>query len=72
MELWNPIDVGNCATYAIKAILDGKVGTTGTEFTADNNETYKITAGDPAEKQIIVEPPFQFIGKNINDWADVY
>lgn len=72
MYLWNPIDVGNCAAYAIKAILDGKVGAVGTEFTAENGTTYSITAGDPAEKQIIVGPPFAFTGENINDWANVY
>ena len=72
MYLWNPIDVGNCAAYAIKAILDGKVGAVGTTFTAENGTTYSITAGDPAEKQIIVGPPFAFTGENINDWANVY
>ena len=72
MYLWNPIDVGNCAAYAIKAILDGKVGAAGTSFTADNGKTYEIAAGDPAEKQIIVGPPFAFTGENIADWAGVY
>ena len=72
MYLWNPIDVGNCAAYAIKAILDGKVGAVGSTFTAENGTTYSITAGDPAEKQIIVGPPFAFTGENINDWANVY
>ena len=72
MYLWNPIDVGNCAAYMIKAIADGKVGEVGTEFTADNGKTYGITAGDPAEKQIIVGPPFKFDGNNIGEWADVY
>lgn len=72
MYLWNPIDVGNCAAYAIKAILDGKVGAAGTSFTADNGTTYEITAGDPAELQIIVGPPFKFDGANIGEWAEVY
>ena len=72
MYLWNPIDVGSCAAYAIKAILDGKVGEVGSTFTADNEQTYEITAGDPAEKQIIVGPPFAFNGDNIADWAGVY
>ncbi|MBO5418425.1 MAG: substrate-binding domain-containing protein [Clostridia bacterium] len=72
MYLWNPIDVGNCSAYMIKAILDGKVGEVGTSFTADNEKTYDISAGDPAEKQIIVGPPFQFTGENIDDWANVY
>jgi rhamnose transport system substrate-binding protein len=72
MYLWNPIDVGNCAAYAIKAILDGKVGAEGTEFTADNGITYKIMKGDTAELQIIVGPPFKFDGANIGEWAEVY
>ena len=72
MYLWNPIDVGNCAAYMIKAIADGKVGEAGTEFTADNGKTYAVTAGDPAEIQIIVGPPFAFNGENIAEWASVY
>ena len=72
MYLWNPIDVGNCAAYMIKAIADGKVGAVGTEFTADNGNTYAVEAGDPAEKQIIVGPPFAFTGDNIAEWAGVY
>ncbi len=72
MYLWNPIDVGNCAAYMIKALLDGKVGAVGTEFKADNGSTYAVAAGDPAAKQIIVGPPFRFDGSNIEEWAGVY
>jgi rhamnose transport system substrate-binding protein len=72
MYLWNPIEVGECAVYMIKAIIDGKVGEIGTSFGADNGKTYEITAGDPAEKQIIVGPPFAFTGENIGEWAGVY
>ena len=72
MYLWNPIDVGNCAGYVIKAIADGKVGEIGTEFTAENGTTYTVMAGDPAEAQIIVGPPFAFTGENIGEWASVY
>ena len=72
MYLWNPIDVGNCAAYMIKALVDGKAGAAGTEFTADNGKTYAVTAGDPAETQIIVGPPFAFNGENIAEWASVY
>ena len=72
MYLWNPIDVGNCAAYMIKALVDGKAGAAGTEFTADNGTTYAVTAGDPAETQIIVGPPFAFNGENIAEWATVY
>ena len=72
MYLWNPIDVGNCAAYAIKAILDGKVGAVDSTFTAENGTTYTVMAGDTAEKQIIVGPPFKFTGENIAEWANVY
>ena len=72
MYLWNPIEVGECAVYMIKAIIDGKVGDVGTSFTADNGKTYEISAGDPAAKQIIVGPPFAFTGENIAEWAGVY
>ncbi len=72
MYLWNPIDVGNCAAYIIKAIADGKAGAIGTSFTADNGTTYEVMAGDPAAAQIIVGPPFAFTGENIADWASVY
>ena len=72
MYLWNPIDVGNCAAYVIKAIIDGKVGAVDTEFKAENGTTYKVMKGDPAETQIIVGPPFKFTGENIGEWANVY
>lgn len=72
MYLWNPIDVGSCAAYAIKAIADGKVGAVGTSFTADNGTTYEILEGDNAELQIIVGPPFAFNGENIAEWASIY
>lgn len=72
MYLWNPIDVGNCAAYMIKALADGKVGAVDSKFTADNKQEYTVMAGDPAEVQIIVGPPFAFNGDNIGEWASVY
>lgn len=72
MYLWNPIDVGNCAAYMIKAIIDGKVGAVGSEFTADNNTKYTVESNTVADAQIIVGPPFQFTGENIGTWAGVY
>ena len=72
MYLWNPIDVGNCAAYIIKALADGKVGAIGSSFTAENGTTYEVMAGDPAAAQIIVGPPFAFTGENIAEWANVY
>ena len=72
MDLWNPIEVGNCAAYIIKALADGKGGASGSSFTAENGSTYEVMAGDPAAAQIIVGPPFAFTGENIAEWANVY
>ncbi len=72
MYLWNPIDVGSCSAYMIKAIADGKVGAAGTSFTAENGTTYEVAAGSNAELEIIVGPPFAFTGENIAEWAAVY
>ncbi len=72
MYLWNPIDVGNCAAYMIKALADGKAASVGGKFTAENGTEYSVTAGDPADTQIIVGPPFKFDGENIGSWASVY
>jgi len=72
MYLWNPIEVGECAAYAIEAILGGADIAVGAKFTAKNNVEYSVTAGDPAEVQIIVGPPFAFTGENIGTWAEVY
>ena len=72
MYLWNPIDIGNCAAYMIKALLDDEVGKVGTKFTADNGVIYEVMVGDLAVRQIIVGPPFEFNESNIADWAYVY
>lgn len=72
MYLWNPIDVGSCSAYMIKAIADGKVGAAGTSFTAENGTTYEVTTGSNAELEIIVGPPFKFTGENIAEWAAIY
>ena len=77
MFLWNPIEVGETAAYAIKAIIDGKTtGAVDEEFTADNGNTYVVLAADPSvgvqSTQIIVGPPYAFNADNIAEWAQVY
>ena len=77
MYLWNPIEVGATAAYAIKAIMDGKTtGTVGEEFTADNGNTYTVLDADTSvgvhSVQIIVGPPYSFTAENIAEWAEVY
>ena len=77
MYLWNPIDVGATAAYAIKAIIDAKTtGAVGETFTAENGNTYTVIAADESvgvySTQIIVGPPYEFTSENIAEWAEVY
>ena len=77
MFLWNPIEVGETAAYAIQAIIDGlTTGTVGEEFTAANGNTYVVLDADPSvgvqSTQIIVGPPYAFNADNIAEWAQVY
>ena len=76
MSLWNPIDVGSTAAYAIKAIVDGAdAGTVGGSITVKDGDR-EILAPDESvgvfSNQIIVGPPFTFDGDNIGEWAEVY
>ena len=77
MYLWNPIDVGGTAAYALKSFIDGDTtGAEGESFTAGNGNTYEVLAGDESvgvySTQIIVGPPFEFTADNIAEWAEVY
>lgn len=77
MYLWNPIDVGACAAYAIQSLANGDTtGAAGETFTAANGNSYEVLAGDESvgvySTQIIVGPPFEFTAENIGEWAEVY
>lgn len=77
MYLWNPIDVGATAAYALQSFINGDTtGTEGESFTAANGNTYEVLAGDESvgvySTQIIVGPPFEFTADNIAEWAEVY
>ncbi len=77
MYLWNPIDVGATAAYAIQCFLDeATTGAVGEEFTAANGNAYTVLEGDESvgvySTQIIVGPPFEFTADNIAEWAQVY
>lgn len=76
MSLWNPIDVGATAAYAIKSIVDGAdAGTVGGSIAVKDGDR-EILAPDESvgvySNQIIVGPPFTFDGENIAEWAEVY
>ena len=77
MFLWNPIEVGATAAYAIQCIIDGATtGTVGEEFTAANCNSYVVLEADPSvgvqSTQIIVGPPYSFTAENIAEWAQGY
>jgi len=77
MYLWNPIDVGALAAYALYAILNGDTtGAEGETFTAGNGITYTVIGPDESvgvyNTQVIVGPPFRFTEDNIEEWALVY
>ena len=73
MFLWNPIDVGRSAAYALIEMVNGSLtGATGESFTAKNGTTYTVTDAGDGGTEIIIGPPFEFNGDNIEDWKTVY
>lgn len=73
MFLWNPIDVGKVAGYALIDMNNGKLtGAVDETFTAANGTTYKVTVAGDTGTEIVIGPPFEFNGSNIEDWKTVY
>ena len=77
MYLWNPIELGEVAAYALAAFKNGDTtGAVGESFTAPNGNTFTVIDAAPevgiANPQIIVGLPFRFDGANIDEWALVY
>ena len=77
MYLWNPIELGEVAAYALAAMINGDTtGAVGESFTAPNGNTFTVIAAAPevgiVNPQIIVGLPFRFDGDNIEEWALVY
>ena len=73
MFLWNPIDVGRVAAYALVEMVNGKLtGALGESFTAANGTTYTVTEAGDGGTEIIIGPPFAFTADNIAEWKTVY
>jgi len=71
MYLWNPIDVGYGAGYAIHELVEGKEGKVGEKFDlGDLGEIEVVEDGDGT--QIMLGDPFKFDQSNIAEWKDVY
>ncbi len=73
MFLWNPIDVGRVAAYTLIEMTEGELtGEIGQTFAAANGTTYEVTEAGDGGTEIIIGPPFEFNGENIEEWKTVY
>ncbi len=62
--LWNPVDLGYAAVYAMRAVVDGTLQPGDTEFEAGRLGTLQIVNGS----EILLGPPFVYTVENINDF----
>jgi rhamnose transport system substrate-binding protein len=60
--LWNPVDLGYAAIYAMRAVVDGKIKPGATELDAGRLGKLKVIKGS----QILLGPPFIFNKDNID------
>ena len=73
MFLWNPIDVGRVAGYALIEMVNGELtGALGESFVAADGNTYTVTDAGDGGTEIIIGPPFRFDTENIEEWSQVY
>jgi rhamnose transport system substrate-binding protein len=62
--LWNPVDLGYAAVYAIRAAADGTLAPGATELEAGRLGTLPVVNGS----EILLGPPFIYTMDNINDF----
>jgi ABC-type sugar transport system substrate-binding protein len=62
--LWNPVDLGYAAAYAMRAVIDGKLKPGATELDAGKLGKLKVINGS----QILLGPPFVFTKANIDQF----
>ncbi|MEG1604718.1 MAG: rhamnose ABC transporter substrate-binding protein [Clostridia bacterium] len=73
MYLWNPIDMGYCASYAAVAMVKGEItGAAGEKFEAGRLGTQEIFDDGNGGTFSIVGDPFCFTAENIDEWKEVY
>jgi len=72
MALWNPIDLGNIATYITRALVTGEIsGEVGEKLDVPGfGEKEIVDTGNGSE--VLMGPPFEFDASNIEEWAQVY
>ena len=62
--LWNPVDLGYAATYAMRAVADGKLKPGATEVEAGKLGKLKVVNGS----EILLGPPFVYSKENIDQF----
>jgi rhamnose transport system substrate-binding protein len=62
--LWNPVDLGYAAAYAMRAVIDGKLKPGDTELDAGRLGKLKVINGS----QILLGPPTVFTKDNIDKY----
>ena len=62
--LWNPVNLGYAAVYAMRAVADGKLKPGATELDAGKLGKLKVVNGS----EILLGAPFVFSKSNINDF----
>jgi rhamnose transport system substrate-binding protein len=62
--LWNPVDLGYAAIYAMRAVVDGKIKPGATELEAGRLGKLKVINGS----QFLLGPPFVFDKDNIDQF----
>jgi ABC-type sugar transport system substrate-binding protein len=62
--LWNPVDLGYAAVYALRAAVDGKLTPESKELEAGRLGKLQVVNGS----EILLGPPFIYSKENINDF----
>jgi rhamnose transport system substrate-binding protein len=62
--LWNPVDLGYAAVYAMRAAVDGKLTAESKELEAGRLGKLQVVNGS----EILLGPPFIYSKENINDF----
>ncbi|MDR0361236.1 MAG: rhamnose ABC transporter substrate-binding protein [Planctomycetota bacterium] len=73
MYLWNPIDLGYLAGYALLGADEGVMtGTLGEYINAGKLGPKTVVSAGDGGTEIMLGAPFKFDPENIDDWKDVY
>lgn len=73
MYLWNPLDIGYMAGYAITALSEDKItGKVGDKFEAGTLGEKEVTKAPDGGTEAFLGEPFKFDKDNIDEWKKIY